>query len=243
MDDEYKIKDYFQDILLSAIYNSIQEADLLVFKGGTALRKIYGIDRYSDDLDFNLNDEKLMSREADFIYDLREKCMAMLLPLYDVKLHIHGNKKGWHQIDATIKDNESKSAKIRIEINTNKIYRHCTEKRVILPYATYLASVMNKDEMIAEKIRAVYTRRNIENIARDVVDIDFLISQGGKFDLKMTDVKLKEVNHRPFSFSSFTTRIHLITNNIWQKDLNKIMKEIPNRDEVVKRVTNFVKKA
>jgi predicted nucleotidyltransferase component of viral defense system len=243
MDNEYIVKEYFQDILLSAIYNSIQEADLLVFKGGTAIRKIYGIDRYSDDLDFSLNDKKLTVPADDFIYDLRDKCIAMLSPLYDAKMHIHGSQMAWYHIDAALKDNASRSAKIHIEISTGKIYRACLEKRVITPDTTYFASVMDINEIISEKIRAVYTRRNVENTARDMVDIAFLIARGGKFDLKLADEKLKEVKHKPFSISTFSARMHLVTDSVWRKDLGKIMKEVPDRGKVVKQVTDFIKKA
>lgn len=47
------IREYFQHIFLSALYN-IPEAGKLLFKGGTALRIIYGSPRFSEDLDFTL---------------------------------------------------------------------------------------------------------------------------------------------------------------------------------------------
>jgi hypothetical protein len=42
-------KDYFQDLLLLAVS---RESPGLVFKGGTALFKLHGLDRFSEDLDF-----------------------------------------------------------------------------------------------------------------------------------------------------------------------------------------------
>ncbi len=43
-------RDYLQHLLLWRLYTRSQA---LVFKGGTALRLVYGGNRYSEDLDFN----------------------------------------------------------------------------------------------------------------------------------------------------------------------------------------------
>jgi predicted nucleotidyltransferase component of viral defense system len=45
------IKEFLQDILLYIIYNNRDTSDL-VFYGGSSLRKIYNLDRFSEDLDF-----------------------------------------------------------------------------------------------------------------------------------------------------------------------------------------------
>jgi len=43
-------RDYVQHLLLNQLYYRSQD---LIFKGGTALRLVYGGNRYSEDLDFN----------------------------------------------------------------------------------------------------------------------------------------------------------------------------------------------
>lgn len=43
-------KDYVQHVFLAALYSV--SATEFVFKGGTALQKAYGLDRFSEDLDF-----------------------------------------------------------------------------------------------------------------------------------------------------------------------------------------------
>jgi len=47
------VREYFQHIFLSELYK-LPEAEKLLFKGGTALRIIYGSPRFSEDLDFSL---------------------------------------------------------------------------------------------------------------------------------------------------------------------------------------------
>lgn len=46
-----KLKEYLQDIILYIIYSDKEYKDL-IFYGGTLLRKIYGLNRLSEDLDF-----------------------------------------------------------------------------------------------------------------------------------------------------------------------------------------------
>ena len=46
-----KLKEYLQDIILYIIYSNKKYKDL-IFYGGTLLRKVYGLNRLSEDLDF-----------------------------------------------------------------------------------------------------------------------------------------------------------------------------------------------
>lgn len=47
------VREYFQHLFLSQLYK-LEKADSLLFKGGTALRIIYGSPRFSEDLDFSM---------------------------------------------------------------------------------------------------------------------------------------------------------------------------------------------
>ncbi len=47
------IREYFQHIFLGELYK-LQGAEKMLFKGGTALRIVYGSPRFSEDLDFSL---------------------------------------------------------------------------------------------------------------------------------------------------------------------------------------------
>lgn len=46
------VREYFQHVFLSQLYK-LPEAENLLFKGGTALRIVYGSSRFSEDLDFS----------------------------------------------------------------------------------------------------------------------------------------------------------------------------------------------
>lgn len=66
------LKEYLQTHILSAIYNS-PHGQHLIFYGGTALRKAYGLDRMSEDLDFTSSKKINLSKLADTISDYFKK--------------------------------------------------------------------------------------------------------------------------------------------------------------------------
>ncbi|RLF34794.1 MAG: hypothetical protein DRM99_05875 [Thermoplasmata archaeon] len=68
---EHIEKDYFQDKLLYYIFKL---SNNLVFKGGTALYKLYNMPRFSEDLDFTLLDPK--ENTEDKIVKIGEKLDA-----------------------------------------------------------------------------------------------------------------------------------------------------------------------
>jgi len=45
------VREYFQHVFLGELYK-LSNAEKLLFKGGTALRIVYGSPRFSEDLDF-----------------------------------------------------------------------------------------------------------------------------------------------------------------------------------------------
>jgi len=47
------VREYFQHVFLGELYK-LPNAEKLLFKGGTALRIVYGSPRFSEDLDFSL---------------------------------------------------------------------------------------------------------------------------------------------------------------------------------------------
>jgi predicted nucleotidyltransferase component of viral defense system len=236
---EITIRDGFQDVLLFAIYSSVQEGGTLIFKGGTAIRKVYGSDRFSDDLDFNLNAEKLGVESSNYINKLREKVVAALTPLYNVKMYIHKNEQNQYNIDVEIA-NDGQKIKIKMEISTKKVYLEPLEKRVTTPQSTYFVSVMNVSEIFSEKIRAVYTRRHVDDIPRDIIDMNFLISKNCGFSKSLTNNKLSEVGHENFSMSTFIKRLNLIDEKMWDNDLSKVMYRVPELKESINSLIEFL---
>lgn len=84
------VREYFQHVFLGELYK-LPEAEKLLFKGGTALRIVYGSPRFSEGLDFSLfgvaqNDIKFFVEEL-FVHVLAEMARA------DIKVEL-GDKIG-----------------------------------------------------------------------------------------------------------------------------------------------------
>src|SRR3989338_3631770 len=62
------VREYFQHLFLSQLYR-LENSDNILFKGGTALRIIYGSPRFSEDLDFSIFRVEQYSQK-EFIEDL-----------------------------------------------------------------------------------------------------------------------------------------------------------------------------
>lgn len=73
----------------------------------------------------------------------------------------------------------------------------------------------NKDELLAEKIRALITRKT----GRDIYDIWFLLNQGAKIDQNLVLKKLKYYRIDQFDLSTLKKAASRITKNEFVKDL------------------------
>lgn len=82
------LKNRLQDYVLNFVYNDIQYKNL-IFTGGTCLRKIYGLSRLSEDLDFNYKNKFNIDKFSEDItaYFIRK------LQFSKIKTKISGNRK------------------------------------------------------------------------------------------------------------------------------------------------------
>jgi len=247
-------KDYLQHVFLSALYavSSIE----LVFKGGTALQKAFGLDRFSEDLDFTLNlpEGKDGGERADMIVrNLMEKAASRAdgfarttigktdATAYSVNLRLKmqgplfaGSEKALQALT------------VQVSLRENLIRKPLAEK--IIPVhpdlQPYVALVMAPEEMLAEKVRALTTRRK----ARDLYDIWFLLRKGVKFDEEMTNEKLSLSydNGGTMTMKKMKYSHNLLKNaiadvkDVWTPELRVLLRSIPEFSEVQKYVLDAV---
>lgn len=159
-----------QDLIISRalvdIYNDPHIKDALVFRGGTALNKLFinPPSRYSEDIDF-------VQKNADPIGHTINAIREVLKPwLGDPKWKItHRSAKLIYKYESVNKS----ASKLKIEINT-------TEHFQVLPFKTVPFSMdsdwfkgaadittYEMDELMATKLRALYQRRK----GRDLFDV------------------------------------------------------------------------
>lgn len=184
-------KDYFLELALMII--SRETKNELIFKGGTCMYKFYGLNRFSEDLDFSATEkfqkatlfDKLIRGLRDFgvigtIKNILEPYNSILTtmhlqgPLYDGR----SMTKSTIRIDINIK------SEVLLPVAVETLY---SGYREILPFQVLC---MNKNEITAEKIRAIMTRDK----ARDVYDLWFLMKNGVALDLALIEKKMSYYN-------------------------------------------------
>ncbi|MEA1994528.1 MAG: nucleotidyl transferase AbiEii/AbiGii toxin family protein, partial [Euryarchaeota archaeon] len=166
-------QDYIQSLFLKELYKRV---DSLVFKGGTFLKHAYGLDRFSEDLDFT------MYREVDPIENLKDAASKLRSygveayldkvdlddPSFSVRLRYRGplfdgSKKSTGNIHIEV----SKRNDVLLEPEWTRLFFEYPETRVVNVLS------LQKEEVLAEKLRALSMREK----GRDLYDVWFLLRQ------------------------------------------------------------------
>lgn len=233
---QYTERDYLLEAVLFSLYKKIRNE--LVFKGGTALYKFYGLNRFSEDLDFTL----VKHRSA--INVLIQKA-AEQLSLLGIEAKMKNFREFRHQINACLECrgplyNGSKETLTIIPLNISlreKVHTASYEM-VFSPYReipSFEVYVMGEAEIAVEKIRAILNRDK----ARDVYDLWFLLKKGIKLDKTMLGKKAKSMN-LTFELRRLNTAI-LAKQKMWEMDLQKLtLGTAPSFDKVYSELKIFL---
>lgn len=226
-------KDYLLEMVLFILTN--EAGKKLLFKGGTALYKLYSLNRFSEDLDFTLDylkvniDElftKIIKRLGDVGIYGRIKEISEYRDQKNIKLELKGP---W--FDGNLKN--ISLITINISLKEKALYK-VEQRKIFSQYMDIPAFdvfVMPLNEILAEKIRALLTRDK----ARDVYDVWFLLNKGAKLIPKDVNKKLKKYK-MPFSTKYFIAKIDEKEKS-WENDLKGlILGNLPDFKYVKKEI-------
>ncbi len=229
-------KDYLLDHALLSISNNTKNE--LIFKGGTCLYKFYKLERFSEDLDFScaipINFDNLLKR---MILDFKK---------FGITAEIHKKKEPFNTILATLKikgplfaGTSQSYASLGIDINFKS---EVLRKPEVLSFSSIYPDIppfsilcMTKEEIFAEKIRAILTRKK----ARDLFDLFFLINKNIAPDLNLIQKKLQYYN-RSFELKEITKRIGELE-SLWTRELKGLAFSLPEFTKVKKETIKFIK--
>jgi predicted nucleotidyltransferase component of viral defense system len=224
-------KDYFQNILLFIIYQNFGSE--MVFKGGTALSKCYGMARFSEDLDFTSKKEfdfkvieeglKRFKLDLEIEEEKFERSRSYILRITGPRYNGNRNSKCKIILDFSFRE------EVILKAIVKNIGRFLEE---IPSFDVY---VMAEEEIFAEKIRAILTR----NKARDIYDLNFLIDSGLKINIPLIDKKL-EYYGKKFNISEFTRAVKN-KKEIWKSELSGLIKDVPDFIPLSKKIISAIK--
>ncbi|RJO60270.1 nucleotidyl transferase AbiEii/AbiGii toxin family protein [candidate division WS5 bacterium] len=170
------VREYFQHLFLSELYK-LPGSEKMLFKGGTALRIIYGSPRFSEDLDFSLFgiDERLIKKFTEnlFINVLAKIGQAGV----KVELKEANPTSGGYFGVATFVLGEYPFVGVEINISSRNGRKVVPEADSIASdfVPTYTILHLPKEEIVEEKIFSALPQRKKE---RDFYDLYFILRKG-----------------------------------------------------------------
>ncbi len=227
-------KNYIQTIVLKTIYAHGDPA----FKGGTALMFTHGLNRFSEDLDFTQGKDQPM--------DALIKAIREDLTLYGIPAKIEKLEEKERGIsfrigaEGPLFTKEIERCYVRVEISRRETVVLPPEMKTITPLypdiLPFTLSIMAPQEILAEKVRALFMR----NKARDLYDAWFLIMKGIVTDMKMINAKLAPYDLR-FTGEALETRLQ-DSKDVWVTELRAIiLGPIPDVERVIQDVLQLGK--
>jgi len=241
-------KDYIIGWFLRGISKNKILNEMLIFKGGTALRKIYFDDfRLSEDLDFtyagDIMDTKEIKNEFTIVTDWIEIESKIKAEVENEITNSFGN----YSFDLKYTGPLGGSDKsIKVDISENEILVNKTIHKEIRD--EYSDSEKNCkilcysiEEIISEKLRSLMQR----TAPRDLYDIWFLIVQeGNKIEDYVSDF-IKKANFKDINPKNFKSRIEEKKDKFkssWENQLKNQMNDVPDFENVWRKLNFHFKK-
>jgi predicted nucleotidyltransferase component of viral defense system len=210
-DDVKALREILQEIALLGLWRS-RFFERAAFYGGTALRILYGMDRYSEDLDFSL-----LKPEAEF--DLSRYCNALEKEIrsFGFEATVTGKAKSARSaiqsaflkadtlkqllvVSAT--ENLTRSIprgqvlKIKIEVDTDPPPGFDTETRFLLQPISFSVRAFSLPDMFAGKMHAVLCREWKSRVkGRDWYDLVWYAANHPQLRLKHLEQRMIQSGH------------------------------------------------
>ena len=200
------LREILQEIVLLGLYRAGFFSHA-VFYGGTALRILYGLDRFSEDLDFSL-------LKVDETFDLRvyEKSIVETLQSFGFEVNIQLKNQDGVVKSAFLKGNtaqhllnikapddvvkkygQGRLVKIKFEVDTQPPLDFQSEKKTQLLPAPFMIHTMTTSSLFAGKIHAILCRNwSSRPKGRDWYDLLWYIANGYEVDLTHLSARLKQ---------------------------------------------------
>ena len=242
------LREVMQEIALLGLWRS-KFFEKAAFYGGTALRVLYGLDRFSEDLDFSL-----LEKNEDF--DLAEYGDALKRELdsfgFDVEIESRIKPAGTAIQSAFLKANtrsqmitvefergiiqqvpRNQVLKIKLEIDTDPPSGFSTETRYLLRPVPFAVRTFSLPDLFAGKMHAVLCREWKSRVkGRDWYDLVWFAAYHPELHVSHLEQRMRQTGHWEGETALTATEFRvLLTRRI----------DIVNIDQIRREVEPFVK--
>lgn len=210
-DYENALKEIVQEIALLGLWRS-KFFEHAAFYGGTALRILYGLDRFSEDLDFSL-----LKKNVDFNFDNYSSAIENELNSFGFNVSVDSKiKKNISNIDSIFikagtlqnfilielpknvvkKIHSSKILKIKLEIDKDPPKGFETEAKYLFNPIPFSVNTYALPFLFAGKMHAVLCRSWKNRVkGRDWFDLIWFVGRNVPLNLKHLELRLKQSKH------------------------------------------------
>ncbi len=250
--DQQIEKDYILSWILQGIANHPHLSGLIVFKGGTVLKKVYfeGY-RFSEDLDFTLLDNDITNEQ---IFEWFKEVFDYIKEESNIPLEVvdPDNYRGGHK-DSGINFYMSyvgplggigANKKIKVDISrSEKLEFKPVKQEAFCSYSDqggYQLLCYSLDEVLVEKMRSVMQRMQ----ARDLYDIWYLLEVHGmevEFLKNEFKAKCESKGIDPTEFQSKLEQRLPQYKGRWKNSMADQIKDLPDFDKVEREVIRQLK--
>jgi len=172
------VREYLQARLLQ----SFQDKGVFntwLFQGGTALRFLHSMPRFSEDLDFALAKPEMEDNLRDILLNARKTFQA---EDYDISIKVNDTKTvksafvkfGGLLFELGLSAHQSETLSIKVEIDTNPPAGARCESTIVRRHVTLNLRHHDKASLLAGKLHAVLARRYVKG--RDIYDLIWYLS-------------------------------------------------------------------
>lgn len=171
------VREYFQHVFLSELYQ-LPDAAKMLFKGGTALRIVYGSPRFSEDLDFSLFgiERRVVKKFVEDIF------LRVLAETEKAGIHIEIDGKsdettGGYFGAATFRGGDYQPAGVEVNVQVKSEKEILGEADSIVSdfVPAYTILHLPQEELVEEKIFGALRERKKP---RDYYDVYFIMRKG-----------------------------------------------------------------
>lgn len=218
------IREYTQLLFLRLFYERGTAGLKAFFKGGTALRFLFGSFRFSEDLDFTCvgSMKKISNYLKDILPKLEEESGFTILVKDEKTFEETG--VGFRLV---LQPNELIRQPLGIRLDFSFREKPVEPEVSALSVADYpispfpLVTHLSKTEIMAEKVRAILVRET----PRDLFDLWFLLKQKTSLDWHLVEKKMKYYPKAKFNREVLVRRVKITKADDIKKDLNRFLPE------------------
>jgi len=251
-DHENALKEIIQEIVLLGLWRS-KFYEKALFYGGSALRILYKLDRFSEDLDFSLNQPEKTFNITKYLDAIRAE-----LELWGFEVHAEEkDKKNKNtidsafikantlihllKIDSNLKTHKNAVMKIKLEIDRDPAIGFSSDTRYHLHPIPFTIKTMTLPGLFAGKMHALLCRTIRTNIkGRDWYDLIWFVKNHIPCDLHYLRNKMVQTGHmdgskaltREMLVELLSRKVKEIDFSLAKNDVAPFLKTARQKDEL-----------